>query len=131
MELKDLTEEQAIEIAKLSYSWPDTMDNIKCVYQPYDTSWLDDAREYCLITFDAITYGHTVDTYRLYIYPTLNLSLDVIRTNPKNVTKAQQKDFKRIGVVFLGQFPMRNQHEIHKKFIEWNIIPVPSRHHEL
>ena len=123
-QLKDLSKEQIIEIVNLVYPFKDYIKSeIDVKYQPYDESLLDDAQEYWFAKFDGITFADKVDTYRLWIYPTLNLEFDAIRTNVKNMSDKQKKE--AIGdCVLLGSFPVRNQHLIQKKFMEWNIKPV-------
>jgi len=128
--LKDLTQEQVTEIAKLVYPFADWMKiEIEVKYQPYDKSWLYGAQEYWIIKFDAITFADKVDTYRLWIYPNLNLELDAIRTKIENMTEKQKGEIKS-GIVFLGAFPIRNQYLIQKKFMEWNIEPEFEREEE-
>lgn len=129
--LKDLTKEQVIEITKLVYPFKDWIKSeIEVIYQPYDETWLDDAQEYWFVKFDGITFGDKVDTYRLWIYPSLDLEFDAIRKNPDNFT--EENKMKIIGsgkeqMVMLGSFPLRNQYLTQKKFMEWNIEPVFER----
>lgn len=121
--IKDLTHDQVIEIANLVYPSTDLIRSEMIVrYQPYDESWLNDAREYWLIKFDGITFGDKIDTYRLWIYPNLNLEFDAIRTNPKNMTEEQKLETVS-GIFFLGTFPIRNQYLIQRNFMEWGINP--------
>ena len=123
MKLKDLTKEQIIEIVHLVYPFSDWIKSeVKVKYQPYDETWLDDAQEYQFAKFEAITFGDKIDTYRLWIYPTLDLEFDAIRTKIENMTESQKANNKT-GAVSLGRFPIRNQHMIQRKFIEWGIEP--------
>lgn len=122
MKFSELTKDHILEIVNLVYPYPDWIKSeIDIKYQPYDSSWLDDAQEYWFAKFDGITFGDKIDTYRLYIYPNLNLSLDVIRDNPDNFTEKDKTNLISGKYVLLGSFPIRNQHKIHKKFIEWGL----------
>lgn len=126
--LKDLTKEQVIEIAKLVYPFDEwRKSDIEVHYQPYDETWFSDAEEYWFAKFNGITFADKVDTYRMWIRPSLDLSLDAIRKNPDDFTEANK--MKVIGsgddqIVLLGSFPVRNQYLIQKKFVEWGIEPI-------
>jgi len=132
-QIKDLTKEQVIEIAKLVYPFNDWIkSDIEVKYQPYDKTWLD-PQEYWFVKFDGITFGDKVDTYRLWIYPTLNLEFDAIRKHPDTFTEANKMKVIESGndqMVMLGSFPLRNQYFVQKKFMEWNIEPVFEREEE-
>ena len=113
--LKDLTKDQVIEITRLVYPFDDWMKSeIEVRYQPYDETWFEDAQEYWFAKFQAITFADKVDTYRLWIYPNLNLAFDAIRDKVENMTEEQKKEMK--GLVLLGSFPIRNQYLIQKRF---------------
>jgi len=107
MELKDLTEEQSFEIAKLAYSSPELMTDFSFKYQPYDESMYEDAREEIIIRFDAPVYGDKISRLMVIIIP--NFSLYMYFWNEK--TKVNE---------FL---PVRNQYKIFQKFVEWGVEP--------
>jgi hypothetical protein len=104
--IKDLTKEQAIEIAKLIYPFNETViGEYDFHYQPYDSTWLDDAREFVQVKFRGITFGNTVDELMLHININLDCWFYYCRNNGAH------------------SLPTRNQHAIQKKFIEWEIEP--------
>ena len=104
-ELKDLTPEQAIEIAKLVYGYPNWIkSDFAVVYQPYDETWFADAREYLRVNFEAIVFGDKIDRIILEIDTELNCWLYYSRD-------------------MMYDLPTRNQYHIQKKFMEWNIFP--------
>ena len=39
------------------------------------------------------------------------------------MTEKQKEEFEKCGIILLHRFPIRNQHLIQKKFIEWEITP--------
>ena len=125
--LKDLSKEQVIEIVKLVYPFEDWIKSeIEVVYQPYDVSWYEDAAEYWFAKFDGYTFGDKIDTYRLWIHPNLNVEFDVFRDKLENFTEKDKTEITSKNnkpFVLLGHFPIRNQHKIQKKFIEWEIEP--------
>lgn len=126
--LKDLTQEQVIEIAKLVYPFHDWIkSDFEVKYQPFDESWGRDAEEFWFVKFEAITFADKVDTYRLWIYPTLDLEFDAIRTKLANMTPKQKGEIVGDNIVLLGTFPIRNQHLIQKKFIEFGIEPQQQK----
>ena len=108
--IKDLTEKQAIEIVKLIYPHPDWVkSDYKFKYQPFDPTWYEDAKEYVRVSFRGITFGDTVDNLILEINSNLNCSLY----------------YSRKDGLHGGGCP--NQHQIHKKFIEWDIEPNKNK----
>jgi len=107
MEIKDLTKEQTIEIAKLAYSSPELMTDFSFKYQPYDESMYEDAREEVYLTFNAPVFADKVFKLMLIIIP--NFSLYMYYWNPKtNINE---------------YLPIRNQYKIFQKFIEWGAEP--------
>jgi len=107
MELKDLTKEQTIEIAKLAYSSPELMTDFKFLYQPYDESMYEDASEEIMLRFDAPVFGDTISKLMLIIIP--NFSVFMYYWNPKtNINE---------------YLPVRNQYKIFQKFVEWGVEP--------
>lgn len=106
MKLKDLTKEQAIEIAQLIYPFHNEVhSNYSFYHQPYDLSWYSDAREYVRLLFRGITFGDTQDDLILEITPTLDCWFYYSRKDG------------------LHTLPSRNQHAVQKKFIEWGFEP--------
>lgn len=104
--LKDLTKEQAIEIAQLIYSFSDEVEtDYDFTYQPYDWTWYEDAREFVRLKFRGFTFGNTVD----------NLILD-INKNLDCWFYYSRKDG-------LHGLPSRNQCAVQRKFIEWGFEP--------
>ena len=104
--LKDLTKEQAIEIAKLIYSFSDAVEtDYDFTYQPYDRTWYEDAREFVRLKFRGVTFGDTVD----------NLILD-INKNLDCWFYYSRKDG-------LHGLPSTNQCAVQRKFIEWEFEP--------
>lgn len=76
MELKDLTREQVIEIAKLAFGQPDWIkSDFETKHQPYIEEWYDDAREYYSIKFEAYFIGDKTAIYRVEISPNLDVHL--------------------------------------------------------
>ena len=71
--IKDLTKEQAIEIAKLIYPYSDVVEgDYDFHYQPHDRTWFEDAREFVRLTFKGITFGDKVDNLMLEINKNLD-----------------------------------------------------------
>ena len=104
MKLKDLTKEQAIEIAKLVYGFPDYIkSDFEVKYQPYDVTMYEDAREVMSIFFDAITFGDNVDKIMIEICPSLNCWAYYCRDMAYSL-------------------PTRNQKLTQEKFKEWNLL---------
>jgi hypothetical protein len=108
MELKDLTKEQTIEIAKLIYPFKIEND-FEFHYQPYDETWMDDAREFVELKFNGIVFGDKAYPLRLEILPNLDCWFYYIKFDEK------------IGYNVSHSLPSRNQHKIQKLFIKWGI----------
>ena len=113
MEIKDMTKEQAIEIAMMAYGHDDWIrSDFKFEYVPYDPPSIknsfDDSPESVYVKFEGVSFGDKIDLYRLFIYSNLNITLDIFRTDP----------IKIISVGFSNQFL------IFKKLQEWGIEPV-------
>lgn len=107
--LKDLTREQAIQIAKLIYDFDKGIkSDFDFTYQPYDETWLDDAREYIQVKFNGIVFADKVYPLILEINPSLDCDLYYLEDDPKGF-----KCMKLIGC--------RNQNQIQKLFIKWGI----------
>lgn len=110
MEIKDLTKEQVIEIAKLVYPFPEWVkSDYQTFYQPYDESDFSDAVEYQLVSFDGIIAGNKVGRIRLFIYPDLDCDLDYYYKDDKD----------QMIISSMNRLPARNQREIQKKFTEY------------
>ena len=102
MELKDLTKEQAIEIAKLSFYDPNWIkSDFDVNYWPYIPEHYGDAREYVSVAFEAYFIGDKTTKYKVEISPELNVW----------VWYLQEKSLHMIGV--------HNQRKIQKKFTEF------------
>lgn len=104
--LSDLTEEQAIEIAKLIYPYFGEMETeYEFQYQQYDPSWFEDARECARVKFKGITFGNKVDKLMMEIDKNLSCWFYYCRED---------------GV---HDLPTHNQCAIQRKFIEWGFEP--------
>lgn len=112
--LKDITKEQAIEIAKLIYPFSNELPGTKETgiksdfefkYQPYDATWYEDAREFIRVSFKGITFGETVD----------NLIMEINKNLDCHLYYSRKDGLHSIGCT--------NQYAIQKKFIEWEIEP--------
>lgn len=104
--LKDINIDQMIEIAKLVY--PVDLKNTDFYdfkYQPFDPSWFEDAREYAVIFFKAVTFGQTIDKIMVEIDVNLNVWLYYCRENGAH------------------NLPTQNQYYIQDKFHEWGFVP--------
>lgn len=106
--IKDITEEEAIIIAKLAYGFDKYIKGkLEFKYQPHDKDFYEDSREYVRIEFNACLMADTFTTMIVEISPNLNVSIDYICPR-KNRRKS---------------FPLRNQYQIQKNFMKWGIIP--------
>lgn len=104
--LKDITKEQAIEIAKLIYPFSDGVKGeYDFTYQPYDPTWYEDAREFVRLKFRGVTFGDTVDNIILDIEKNFDCWLNYSRPDGLHI------------------LPTRNQYAIHKQFIDWGFEP--------
>lgn len=113
--LKDITKEQAIEIAKLIYDFDKGIkSDFTFIYQPYvepcKDNWEGEA-ERVIVEWKGQTFGEAIDDLELTIYPNLNCFFEYIRFSDKLEI--------RVG----DSLPTRNQYKIQQKFIEWNIQP--------
>lgn len=105
MFIKNLTEEQGLEIVKLAYSWPELITDYTFTYQPYDKEWDRDAREFIRLKFKAPVFADKVK--QLMIEINTDLGIYMYYWNGK------VNDF----------LPVRNQYGIYQKFIEWGMKP--------
>jgi len=106
MGIKDLTEEQGLEIAKLLYPSPKLITDYKFYYQPYDASMYEDAVELVRIRFKAPVFGYSPNYQLMGI---IYKSLDVY--------------FYYWNGKVNGYLPNRNQYKVQEKFKEWGIEP--------
>ena len=112
MKLKDLTREQATEIAKLCYDFDDGIkSDFKFHYQPYDASWYEDAREFISVIFDGIIFADKIYKIKLEIQPNLDCHLFYLNFD------------KTINLDVYNLIGCNNQNKIQRKFIEWGIEP--------
>tara|TARA_R110000772_G_scaffold43995_6_gene101266 strand:- start:448 stop:816 length:369 start_codon:yes stop_codon:yes gene_type:complete len=108
MLLKDLTKEQAIEITKLVFPFPnDIKSDISFHYQEYDTTMWEDASETILLTFTCLVNLQDEVILRVFIFSDLSMEVSYI------------KDAEMI----VESLPIRNAYFIYKKFREWSIYP--------
>lgn len=108
--LKDITKDQAIEIAKLIYPFFDDLKtDYDFHYQPYDKVWLEDAREFVRLRFRGFIFGDRVEDLMIEITKTLDCWFYYIRDDGTH------------------HLPSRNQCAVQRKFIEWGIEPDYSR----
>lgn len=98
MKIKDLTQEQLMDIVNLIHSFKDSSD-FKFIYQPYEN---EDDGEYQLIKFQGDVFGNRKDTIRVFIYSNLDCDIDYSVDN---------KSVRRL--------PVRNQKLIQQKFVEF------------
>lgn len=116
MELKNLSKEQAIEIAKLAYrkcEWIQSEFDFK--YIPYEASDVskqiyEDTPEMVQVFFNAFTFGEKIEKIRVIIYANLDISLNIIRNNPFNLITIE----------------ISNQYKIVERFINWGVEPKYS-----
>jgi hypothetical protein len=119
----DLTNEQAIEIAKLIYPWPDEMEKIQIVKHPFLPEHYDDAREFVRIYFEGPMMGDNKFPAQIEILS----NLDVFASY-RYGQKHSEKDGKEIWKEIIESIPIRNQYEIQKRFREWGIVPSQKNH---
>ncbi len=104
MTIKDLTNEQSIEIAKLVFGKPDWIkSDFDVKYQPYDANMYEDAREVVSVFFNAFTFGETIDKIMAEINPSLDCFVFYCRPDGAH------------------SLPTRNQKSIQEKFREWGL----------
>lgn len=76
MEIKELTKDQGIEIAKLAFGQPDWIkSDFDFQYQPYIEEHYEDAREYVSIIFEAYFVGELTTKYKIEISPKFDVWL--------------------------------------------------------
>jgi len=133
---KDITKEQAIEIAKLTFGVVKPEDayekliksdfEFKVFDGNYDT--FQDVRDadVCVqFDFENLAEMKSFDRMFVHIYPTLDVSIGsfefIKRSKPSKVNEGINKDgfWKH-----KHNYPVRKQHEVQKKFIEWKIEPI-------
>jgi hypothetical protein len=113
MKLKDLTKEQAIEIANLINPYPTDLDkgieqNYEFKYQPFSPRSIENSEgndELVYVYWKTNTFADTIDKVRLTIYKNLDCHWSYLINNGEH------------------SLPTNNQHKIQLKFIEWNIQP--------
>lgn len=110
MKIKEITPDQAFEIAKMVYGFPEWIkSDFKFEYQPYDESMYEDAAELVRVCFDAIVFADKTEKITLIIDVQLNCWLHFVRNKGGNIVAES--------------LPSRNQHAVQKKFIEWGFEP--------
>lgn len=102
--IKDLTTEQARELAELLYPF-EVMGEFEMVYQPYDPSWYEDAKELIIIKFESYTFGDKIEPIRIHIDNQLNCYTYYVRDM----------------LHFTG---CPNQYKVQNLFKEWEILPL-------
>lgn len=98
MKIKDLTNEQLLEILHLIYPYKDTISDVKFYYQPTD----GDDGNYQMIIFTGMIFENKTDIIRVYIHSNLDCEIDFIRNDEPQ-----------------GRLPVRNQKLIQQKFTEF------------
>lgn len=107
LKIKNITAEQAIEIAKLIYPEKWVVEGVPTYefsYQPYDPSWFEDAAEIVIVDFVGVIAGNTTGRLRLEIHAGLDCTF-------RHIPEKGKTGFGSLGVT--------NQHAIQKKFLEW------------
>ncbi len=108
MTLKDLTPEQAFEIASLCFYNTDWITKeFEFKYQPYIPEWYEDARELVSVYFEGYFAGKNTARYRMDINTNLDINL--------YYQYGEDKVFHNLG----GW----NQNSIQKLFIKWGFEP--------
>lgn len=111
MKLKDLTKEQAIEIAILAYRGKGLIrSEITFNYYPFipsDTKRgiYKDMEEFIAINFDAYTIGEQIESIKIRIYSNLNIDMHIFKCNG--------------GFPEIIPLSVSNQFLIFKKLQEW------------
>jgi len=73
---KDIPENVLKEIAALAFNSNDWITSeIDVSYQPYRPEWYEDADEFFLMKFTGYFAGEKTAEYKVYLRPTLNVSL--------------------------------------------------------
>lgn len=107
MTLKDITQEQAIEITKLVFGYPEWItSDFEFKYQPYIEEWYEDAREYVRVKFVGYFAGDNTAEYKVEI----NTNLDA------NIWYSYKDELNKI-------LPTRNQNQIQNLFNQWGFKP--------
>lgn len=110
MLLKDLTEDQCIEIAKIVYSHDiGIKSDFNVVYQRYDWRMYENARELQKIFFKAVIFGESI--YPVIVEIDADLDCWIYYIKPKD------------GTDHSHTLPTQNQYYVQKKFREWGIYP--------
>lgn len=117
MTLKELTKEQAIEIAKLAYPFPDYIkSDFEFQYIPHEpvskTNY-EECLEQVRVRFKGILAADKEVLLEIAIYNWLDLYMSWLE---KKTEKQNYWDSH--------YFPLRNQYAIQAKFREWNLEPV-------
>jgi len=115
MTIKDLTLEQAKELAELMYPWPNDITNFEYWFQPYIIEWYEDAREYFTIKFDGPGIGDTIYHHKIDIGSDLDCHSYFI----KPLKEGEKED----GPRYMEMIGTRNQRAVQMKFIEWGLVP--------
>ena len=113
MTIRELTREQAIEIAKTIFPWPDMMTNIQSVFYPYVEEHYEDAREFVKILFDGPAMGDWTYHHMIEIHP----NLDCICYMKRMGKNDDQKEY------LWELLSTRSQRAVQMKFMEWGIVP--------
>lgn len=122
--LKDITKEQAIEIAKMIWGFDEFIKS-KPTFTYFNGNYGDYTEkesEDITVTFDFDTFPEKkIGKMFVCIYPNLDCNIaefDFIPSeNPKNENSKGYWSHKR-------SYPVRNQNAVQKKFIEWGIEPT-------
>lgn len=107
--IKDLTSEEVIEIAKLTYGFPDWIkSDFELQYSPHKERDEFNLEEFenVVCKFKAYTFGETIDTIRVTIYSNLDVTIGYLRPNTGE-----------------DSLPVRNQYKVQKLLMESQITP--------
>ena len=114
MKLKDITREQAIEIAKLAYPFPKYVKSDYefqyIPYEPISKTNYEECPEQIRIRFKGILAADKEVLLDLTIYNWLDIYMSWLE---KKTEDQNYYDSHR--------FPLRNQYKIYAKFREWNL----------
>tara|TARA_R110000772_G_scaffold20466_2_gene56738 strand:+ start:53979 stop:54353 length:375 start_codon:yes stop_codon:yes gene_type:complete len=110
MFLKDLTEEQSIEILNLVFPFPDNIkSDILFKYQEYDASMYEDSCELIILTFNCTIHTDEEILLRVFIFEDLSMEVSYADESGNDMV--------------IESLPIRNPYFIYKKFREWSIYP--------
>jgi hypothetical protein len=116
MKIKDITKEQAIEIAKLAYPFPEYIksdfDFQYIPYEPISKTNYEECPEHVDIRFKGIIAGTKEAIFCLTLYNWFDLYMSWLEK------KTEEQNYYDSHY-----FPLRNQHKIYAKFKEWNLQP--------